>query len=74
MDSLAASYISTVEQLEKTLNQKFDTLKLVGGGSNNTALVEILSEMTGKTITVGNSETTALGNLKLQELAFEASL
>lgn len=74
MDSLAASYISIVDQLEITLNQKFDTLKLVGGGSNNSALVEILSDITDKKITVGNSETTALGNLRIQQLALAASL
>lgn len=74
MDSLAANYLTTVDQLEKTLNQKFDTLKLVGGGVNNTALVDILSNMTDKNISIGNAETTALGNLKLQQLAFAATL
>ncbi len=69
IDSLAAGYISIVGQLEKTLETDFDTLKLVGGGTNNTVLIEALTELTDKDIVLGSAESTALGNIKVQSLA-----
>lgn len=68
IDSLAAGHISIVQQLEETLGASFDTLKLVGGGSNNEVLIDVLTELTDKNILVGSDESTALGNLKVQSL------
>ena len=68
-DSLAACYAKSIDALEATVGEKFDTLHIIGGGSRDTLLNELTAATTGKRILTGPTEATALGNLLMQMIA-----
>jgi len=57
-----------LEHIEVTSTTVIDHLYIVGGGSNNDYLNELISNYTQKTVYAGPSEATALGNLLIQFL------
>jgi len=61
--SLAKSYKSAMEEIEKLSQTKIDTIHIVGGGSKDKYLCELTEEYTGKKVVTGATETTALGNI-----------
>lgn len=61
--SLAQSYKSAMEEIEKLSKTKIDTIHIVGGGSKDKYLCELTEEYTGKKVVTGATETTALGNI-----------
>jgi len=61
--SLAKSYKSAMEEIEKLSETKIDTIHIVGGGSKDKYLCELTEEYTGKKVIIGATETTALGNI-----------
>lgn len=61
--SLAKSYKSAMEEIEKLSQTKIDTIHIVGGGSKDKYLSELTEEYTGKKVVTGATETTALGNI-----------
>ncbi len=64
--SLAESYKTALEELEKNTAQCYETLYIVGGGAKNTFLNKLTEEATGKKVIALPLEATALGNLKIQ--------
>ena len=68
-DSLAACYARSIEALETTVGETFDTLHIIGGGSRDALLNELTAATTGKRILTGPTEATALGNLLMQMIA-----
>lgn len=64
--SLATSYKNTVEEIERVSGKKIDRVAIVGGGSKDTYLNKLTKEYTGKRVTVGPTEGTAIGNLIAQ--------
>ena len=61
--SLARSYKSAMEEIEKLSKTKIDAIYIVGGGSKDKYLFELTEEYTGKKVVTGATETTALGNI-----------
>ena len=67
--SLAKCYADTVSGMEKKLGVSFGTVNIVGGGSKDSYLNELTAEYTGKPVTAGPTEATAIGNLLVQMIA-----
>lgn len=64
--SLATSYKNTVEEIEKVAGKRVDRVAIVGGGSKDAYLNKLTKEYTGRRVTVGPTEGTAIGNLIAQ--------
>ena len=64
--SLATSYKNTVEEIERVAGKKVDRVAIVGGGSKDEYLNKLTKEYTGRRVTVGPTEGTAIGNLIAQ--------
>ena len=65
-NSLARSYKEAIDELEKIMNTKYDTLYIVGGGAKNTYLNELTEKYTDKKVIALPIEATAIGNLLSQ--------
>lgn len=68
-ENLALLYADTYATLETLSGRSLDTLRIVGGGSNNFALDQFAANAIGKTVVTGPIEATAIGNLITQMLA-----
>ena len=64
--SLAESYAHTAQEIEMLTGRSFDRIHVVGGGSNAAYLNQLAAEKTGRVISAGPSEATAIGNLMAQ--------
>ena len=64
--SLAQSYKTALEELERNSGRTYDELYIVGGGAKNEFLNRLTELATGKKIRALPIEATALGNLKIQ--------
>ena len=58
-----------LESLENLTGIRFEEIRVVGGGSKNRLLNQFTADATGRTVTTGPAEATALGNLAMQMLA-----
>ena len=65
-NSLALSYKNAMDELQAVTGETYDTLHIIGGGSQNLLLNELTARHTGKRITTGPVEATAIGNLIAQ--------
>ncbi len=65
-DSLAAKFAKTLAELESCTGKTFEKLIIVGGGTKDSLLCELIAEASGKQVVKGSSEATALGNIKIQ--------
>lgn len=65
-DSLAKSYADAIKELEKNTKKKYNTLNIIGGGSQDSLLNEMTAKATGKKVITGPTEATAIGNLIMQ--------
>ena len=66
LKSLAKAYASSVEELETTLNKKYESIVIVGGGANNRKLNQFTEEFSNKKVIALPIEATSIGNLKAQ--------
>ena len=64
--SLALSYKTAIEELERNTGRKYDRIYIVGGGAKNGFLNRLTEAATGKQVIALPIEATALGNLKIQ--------
>ncbi len=64
--SLAVSYKTSVEELEKNTGRQFGKLYIVGGGAKNLFLNRLTESAVGKKVVALPIEATAIGNLKIQ--------
>lgn len=67
--SLAEGYAKAIARLEELTGRRFDTVHIVGGGSQNQTLNQMTADATGRTVVAGPTEGTALGNLMAQLIA-----
>ncbi len=72
--SLALSYQTAIEELERNTGRTYDKLYIVGGGAKNGFLNRLTEETTGKQVIALSIEATALGNLKVQMRADNPSV
>ena len=69
--SLAQSYGETVSSLEKIAGRTYDSIHIIGGGSDAAYLNQLTADATGKTVYAGPGEATAIGNLLAQMIYAE---
>ncbi|MCT2402108.1 FGGY-family carbohydrate kinase, partial [Novosphingobium sp. HK4-1] len=58
-----------ISQIEEIYEIDFPTIYVIGGGSKNEMLNQLIADTTGKTVVAGLSEATAIGNLIVQMMA-----
>lgn len=64
--SLAKCYGKTVEEIEHITGRTYDSIHIIGGGSNAAYLNQLTANATGKTVYAGPGEATAIGNIMAQ--------
>jgi rhamnulokinase len=69
LESLAFKYRAVLESLEGLTGRRYDTIRVVGGGSRNRLLKQWTADATGRTVLAGPVEATALGNIAMQLVA-----
>lgn len=72
LDSLATAYARTLGQATE-LAHDIDVIHIVGGGSQNALLCQLTADLSGKPVTSGPVEATALGNILVQARAHGAA-
>lgn len=65
-DSLAFSYQEAINQIEEIYEKKFKKINVIGGGSKNRMLNQLIADQSGKEVLAGPVEATAIGNLASQ--------
>lgn len=68
LESLARRYREVLEDLEKLSGRRIDIIYIVGGGSKNRLLNQLVANETGRRVVAGPSEATAIGNLLVQAM------
>lgn len=68
-NSLAKCYADTLKQMEGITGKYYDTIYVVGGGSNADYLNKLTSCYTKRKVSAGPTEATAIGNLTVQMLS-----
>lgn len=72
LESLAQRYATAISNLNKMLPYPVRRLHIIGGGSQNTLLNELTAKTTGLTVTTGDVEATAIGNILCQHNSAQA--
>lgn len=66
--SLARCYADTLGFMEEMTGKHYDTIYVVGGGSSADYLNELTAVYTGRKVSAGPAEATAIGNIAVQML------
>jgi rhamnulokinase len=69
LESLALKYRWVVEALEGLTGRRLDTIRIVGGGSQNHLLCQLTADACRRRVVAGPVEATALGNVLVQAMA-----
>jgi rhamnulokinase len=69
LESLALKYRWVVTALEQLTGRTLDTIRIVGGGSQNTLLCQLTADACQRRVVAGPVEATALGNILVQAVA-----
>ena len=67
--SLAISYAQTLEKLKDLTGADYDSVNIIGGGSQNEFLNELTAKACGLPVYAGPTEGTALGSIAAQMIA-----
>jgi rhamnulokinase len=68
-NSMVRSYLETIDEIEHISGRKYDTLQIIGGGSRNRFLQNLLKRKCRQQLSIGPLEATACGNLLCQLIA-----
>lgn len=68
-ESLCLKYRRTAEMLEDLCQKNYREINIVGGGTKDKLLCRYTADCTGKTVTAGPVEATAIGNIAMQLIA-----
>lgn len=68
LESLAMQYRRVLEMLSDVYEKSFDTIHIVGGGTQNKLLNQFTADATGATVTTGPVEATIIGNIIMQAI------
>ncbi|MGA3056924.1 MAG: rhamnulokinase family protein [Candidatus Limnocylindrales bacterium] len=69
LDSLALRCRATLDELALVTGRRPRTLRVVGGGSQNRLLCQLIADACGLPLVAGPAEATAFGNLLVQAMA-----
>lgn len=67
--SLSDSYAETIGDIERIMNRSYGEIHIVGGGANADYLNYLTAYKSGKKVSAGPTEATAIGNLAVQMIA-----
>ncbi len=68
LESLALRYRQVLEDLEAILGRRQRAIHIVGGGSKNRLLNQLVADATGRPVVAGPAEATAAGNVLVQAI------
>lgn len=68
-ESLAVSYQKAIAEIEDIFEKEFRSVNVIGGGSQNELLNQLIADFTKKEVFAGPIEATAIGNLVVQLIA-----
>jgi rhamnulokinase len=68
LESLALRYRQVLESLEQLRGKPINTIHIVGGGSRNQVLNQLVADATGRRVVAGPTEATAAGNIIIQAI------
>jgi rhamnulokinase len=68
LESLALRYRQVLENLEALLGRRLARIHIVGGGSQNELLNQLVADATGRAVVAGPTEATAAGNILVQAI------
>jgi rhamnulokinase len=68
LESLAERYRQVLESLETLAGHRFNVVHIVGGGSRNSLLNQLVANATRRTVVAGPTEATAIGNVLIQAI------
>jgi rhamnulokinase len=68
LESLAERYKQVLASIEKLTARRIRTIHIVGGGSQNRLLNQLVANVTGRTVAAGPVEATAIGNVLIQAM------
>ncbi len=71
-ESLAARYATALRDLQRMLDRKLDRIAMLGGANRNQLLVKLTEARAGLPVTIGETESSTIGNFALQLAASEA--
>jgi rhamnulokinase len=69
LESLAVRCRVTLDDLEELVAHRLDTIRVVGGGSQNRLLCQLTADACRRPLVAGPAEAAALGNLMVQAVA-----
>jgi rhamnulokinase len=69
LEALAWSFRDTIRDLSALTGRKFRRIGMVGGGTRNRLLCQMVADATGLEVLAGPAEATAAGNVALQAMA-----
>lgn len=68
LESLAERYRQVLVTIESLTRRTIGTVHIVGGGSKNRLLNQLVADVTGRVVVAGPSEATAAGNVLVQAI------
>jgi rhamnulokinase len=66
LDSLAATFARTLDEITRIAGREIRVVHLVGGGSRNELLCQLTADASGLAVVAGPVEATAIGNVLVQ--------
>ncbi|NPV86212.1 MAG: rhamnulokinase [Anaerolineae bacterium] len=69
LESIALKYRWVLERLEEIVGYRLDPLHIIGGGTKNRLLNQLVADATGRKVVTGPVEATAIGNCLMQAVA-----
>ena len=69
LESLALAHAQTLTKLEALTGQEIEVLHIVGRGSRNELLNQLVADTTGLPVVTGPADASAIGNILVQALA-----
>lgn len=66
LDSLAVTFAARIGDAQRLSGHRIDVVHIVGGGSQNRLLCQLVADAAGRPVIAGPVEATALGNLLVQ--------
>ena len=66
LDSLAVTFAARIADAQRLSGKQIDVIHIVGGGSQNRLLCQLVADAAGRPVVAGPVEATALGNLLVQ--------
>ena len=68
LEGLARRYREVLENLESLIGHRLSVIHIVGGGSRNRLLNQLVANATGRPVIAGPAEATAIGNVLVQAI------